>query len=98
MKLLFLTLAALMFLPLVIPAYAGRKKCIHRGHCRKHCKYNEVPKTTCKNSEVCCIRHKKVFWKIKPELTTIPAKTTMGVIETTLPQTVYSTILSKHRE
>ncbi|XP_014700584.1 defensin beta 118 [Equus asinus] len=60
MKLLILALAALVFLPQVIPAYRGGKRCWHkRGHCRKVCKADEVVKSTCKKHQACCVSVKK---------------------------------------
>ncbi|XP_020027568.1 defensin beta 118 [Castor canadensis] len=58
MRLLLLALPVLAFLPQVIPAYRGEKKCWNKsGHCRRNCEAEEVTQETCKNHRVCCIPH-----------------------------------------
>uniref|UniRef100_G1TDE4 Beta-defensin n=1 Tax=Oryctolagus cuniculus TaxID=9986 RepID=G1TDE4_RABIT len=56
MRLLLLALPVLAFLPQVIPAYGGGKKCWNKsGRCRKHCKDGEVAQEICKNHRTCCV-------------------------------------------
>ncbi|XP_051050015.1 defensin beta 118 [Phodopus roborovskii] len=56
MRLLLLALPVLAFLPQVIPAYGGEKKCLYgSGICRKSCKDGEVFQDRCKNRLNCCV-------------------------------------------
>ncbi|XP_053527163.1 defensin beta 118 [Artibeus jamaicensis] len=55
MRLLLLTLAALVFLPQVTPAFGGKKCWQRMGYCRRYCKVDEEVKSACKNHRVCCV-------------------------------------------
>uniref|UniRef100_A0A8C6QH24 Defensin beta 21 n=1 Tax=Nannospalax galili TaxID=1026970 RepID=A0A8C6QH24_NANGA len=62
MRLLLLALPVLAFLPEVIPAYSGEKKCLNRsGHCRKNCKDGKVIQEACKNHRICCVPDTKGY-------------------------------------
>ncbi|XP_008254389.1 defensin beta 118 [Oryctolagus cuniculus] len=62
MRLLLLALPVLAFLPQVIPAYGGGKKCWNKsGRCRKHCKDGEVAQEICKNHRTCCVPGNKDY-------------------------------------
>uniref|UniRef100_A0A8C2LJH2 Beta-defensin n=1 Tax=Cricetulus griseus TaxID=10029 RepID=A0A8C2LJH2_CRIGR len=56
MRLLLLALPVLAFLPQVIPAFGGAKKCLHKlGTCRKSCNNGEISGDRCKKGLTCCI-------------------------------------------
>ncbi|XP_007932904.1 beta-defensin 36-like [Orycteropus afer afer] len=57
MKLLLLTLAALLLLFQVVPG--GSRKCwSQRGTCREKCVKNEIAYIFCGNEKLCCVKPK----------------------------------------
>ncbi|XP_012414209.1 LOW QUALITY PROTEIN: beta-defensin 118-like [Trichechus manatus latirostris] len=103
MRRLFLALAALMLLPLVIPDYRGRKKCLNKGgRCKKRCNYGEMKAGNCKHRAVCCVPSKQDSRPQNPVLQTTPTSTPyfkatkiVVVDKTITPHSIYFEVNAK---